>query len=95
MTGIVAGAVHSPRLGLHVHVTMERGAVRQVRLQRAPPGGETHPDVAPLLERLGRHLESGREDFSDVPIRLDGVGDFHRRALEHLHAHVKPGEVLS
>ena len=95
MRAPVTGTVPAPRLGLHVHVALEEGALAQVRLLRAPPPGGTHPDAAPLLARIARHLETGREDLRDVPVRLDGLGAFHRRALALLHAEVGPGEVVT
>lgn len=91
----VHGALFSPRLDLHVHVALEGGAVAGVRLSRSPGEAPPHADVEPLLSRLARHLDTGREDLADVPVRLDGVGDFHRRVLDHLHARVKPGEVVT
>lgn len=95
MPRIATGAVPAPRLGLHVHVTMEDGALTQVRLLRAAHQGEPDAEARPLLARIARHVESGREDLRDVQVRFDGVGEFHRVVLERLLAEVGPGETVT
>lgn len=89
-----AGAVYSPRLGLHVHVTQRGGVVTEVRLLRAAPGTSAHEDTVPLLERLAAHLAGRPDDFSDVPVDLSGVGEFQRRVLLELRG-VKPGGTIT
>lgn len=89
------GSIFAPRLGLHVHVTVRAGRLARVRLSRAPHEGAVHPDAAPLLARIGAHLEHGREDFRDVALDLDDAPPFEREVLTALVREVPAGRVVT
>lgn len=75
----------SEPLGLFVGVDVQDGKLRRVSMTREarPEGGH------PLLDRVLRHLETGRDDFLDVPLALD-VTEFDLRVLEAMRA-IPPG----
>jgi methylated-DNA-[protein]-cysteine S-methyltransferase len=89
------GSVFAPRLGLHLHVGLRGGRLAHVGISRDAHEGPTLPEAAPLLERLARHCETGREDFADVPVDLDGLPAFQREVLLALLREVPAGETVS
>lgn len=90
-----AGSIFAPRLGLHVHVALEHGALARLRIERHPLSTPPSGEATRLLARVGRHLETGRDDFRDVPLSLAGVSDFDREVLTTLVREVGPGEVVT
>lgn len=89
------GSFHAPSLGLHVEMTFRDGLLASLRLTDAPrEGALSSPGAKAVAARVARHLETGREDLSDVPVDLGAVPPFQRRVLEILRA-VRPGATLS
>lgn len=93
--GLASGSVPWEARGLHVHAAVrpQNGALVAVRIARAP-APRVDAQARPVLERVARHLATGREDLSDVKVDLSEVAPFHRRVLETLLARVGPGEAV-
>ena len=89
------GSAYAPRLGLHLHVGMREGKLAEVRIRRAPHEGPVSPAAEPILARLARHAQTGREDFRDVALDLSSVSGFDREALSTLAREVPAGEVVT
>lgn len=91
-----SGSFFAPALGLHVELTFRGARLARLRLldepsPLGPPEGALGKDVA---LKVARHLETGREDLSGIPVDLDDVPPFQRRILEMLRA-VRPGATLT
>lgn len=88
------GSVFSPSLGLHVHVRLEEGALTALRIARAGLPS-TDDACAPLLDRIARHLETGKDDLRDVHVRLPASSAFDREVLFRLRDTVPPGRTIT
>lgn len=90
------GAFFAPSLGLHVELAWRADRLARLRLTDAPAasGLPQDPALRETAERVRRHLETGREDLSDVPVDLDAMSPFHRAVLEALRE-VGPGRTLT
>lgn len=88
------GSIFSPELGLHVHVALRAGRLVAVRMTREASPAAPSTGAAAVLERIARHLRTGREDLSDVVVDLGTAPPFQRAALEALRA-VPPGRTLT
>lgn len=91
MSAIERRAFSAP-LGLDVVVIVDGGALTRLSLARPAAGSPSWIDE-PILARVLAHLESGKDDLGDVPVRLD-VPAFHARALARLRS-IPPGETAS
>lgn len=89
------GSVFAPVLGLHIHVGFTEAGLARVGISRDPHAGTSNPACAPLLERLARHCEGGREDFRDAKLDLSSVSAFDREVLTTLLREVPGGQVVS
>lgn len=92
-----AGSFSAPSLGLHVDLVFREGRLASLRLVESPSfpaDGWRSEDARVVAARVARHLETGREDLSDVPVDLAAVSGFHRTVLEALRA-VPAGETVS
>ena len=89
------GSVFAPTLGLHLHVELRGGKLARVGIRRGPHAGPPSPEAVPFLARLARHAQTGREDFSGLPLDLAGVSSFDREILEALLREVPAGETVT
>lgn len=89
------GSIYAPALGLHLHVGVRAGRLARVGISASPHTGAASPKALPLLERLEAHCRTGRDDFRDVPLDLEGLPDLHREALTTLVREVPPGSVVT
>lgn len=88
-------SVPAPTLGMHLHLGFRAGALAWARFAREPlPAAPLDDGSAAVAARVARHLATGREDLADVPVDLDGVPEFQRRALEHIRR-VPPGRTVT
>jgi methylated-DNA-[protein]-cysteine S-methyltransferase len=60
----------------------------------APREAPPPPDVARAIERIARHLATGREDLTGLALDWSGVTPFRRRVYEASLA-IAPGEIVS
>ncbi|MHA6297867.1 methylated-DNA--[protein]-cysteine S-methyltransferase [Devosia sp. CAU 1758] len=58
--------------------------LRQLQVSRGFAPGEPDGYVARVLDRIEDYAEGAVVDFSDTPLDLAGLPDFHRRAYELL-----------
>lgn len=93
--GLETGSVLSPELGLHLHAALREGRLVATRLSRDPATVPATPAVRLVLDRLARHMRTGREDFRDLPLDLQAVSPFDRAVLETLLREVPAGAVVS
>ncbi len=82
----------SSELELYVDLALRGDRVTNVRLLPVPPPQNGRPDH-PVLRQVLRHLRTGREDLSDLPVELH-VSPFERRVLEEVRR-IPPGETRS
>lgn len=84
-----------PAQGLHVHLSFRDGALVATRLARAPGVDEPRSEAA-LAARdiVARHLESGREDFTRIPVDLSQLPPFHQEVLTAMRG-VRAGRTVS
>ncbi len=47
-----------------------------------------------LPKRVQGYFEGKMDDFADVTLDMDGIGDFHRRVMQEVRK-IPPGEVMS
>lgn len=97
MSVLVAASVPAPALGLHVHLGFRGGTLVSSRFAREALGGEAADlaaGAADALALVARHLRTGAEDFSTIPVDLSAVSPFQRRALEAIRA-IPPGSTMT
>lgn len=82
----------SSELELYVDLVLRGDRVTNVRLLPSVPPQVVRSDH-PLLRQVLRHLRTGREDLSAVPVELH-VSPFERRVLEEVRR-IPPGETRS
>ncbi|HWG90222.1 MAG TPA: MGMT family protein [Candidatus Thermoplasmatota archaeon] len=85
----VTHAARSEALGLTLEMTLVEGAIRRLHLSRRPAEGPSHP----YLDRVLRHLATGREDLRDLPIAPQ-VGAFDHE-VHALLREVPPGKTTT
>ena len=83
----------SSELELYVDLALRGDRVTSVRLLRSAPRAAAVRSDHPLLRRVLRHLHTGREDLSDVPVDLP-PSPFERAVLEEVRR-IPPGETRS
>ena len=73
----------SSELELYVDLVLRGDRVTNVRLLRSAPRAAAVRSDHPLLRRVLRHLHTGREDLTDVPVDLP-LSPFERAVLEEV-----------
>ncbi|OPY34254.1 MAG: Methylated-DNA--protein-cysteine methyltransferase [Methanomassiliicoccales archaeon PtaU1.Bin124] len=84
-------AKYSKELGLYVSLDIERGRVRRAELTVEEPAKAKKDH--PILDRVVRHLATGKDDLKDVPVKLQGT-DFQMMVLEALRD-IPPGKTMT
>lgn len=92
--GLETGSFFAPELELHVHAAVKEGLLVAMRISRDPAEEAAAPGARAVLDRVARHLRTGREDLSAIPVDLAGMPPFQREALEALRA-VPAGRTLT
>lgn len=82
----------SQALGLYVNLAVRGERVAAVSLGDRPPLG-AREEEHPYLARILRHLSTGDEDLSDIPLDLE-VTPFEREVLEAIRR-IPPGQVAT
>ncbi len=85
-------AQFSDDLGLYVSLAMRDGRVVRVGLSEERPA-ESEKGANPYLARILKHIESGEDDLTDIPLDLP-ITPFEREVLDNLRT-VPPGEVVT
>lgn len=96
MTSCERFSVAGPAIGCQVEVMLVSGRVTRVQLTHEPaPDTLLSAAAAQVRETVERHLKTGAEDFSAVPVDLTALPPFWRATLETLQARVPAGEVVT
>lgn len=91
---VETGSALMPALGFHVHLEAREGMIVRLRMSREPGDPPCGGVIAYAVDRLARHLSTGREDLSDVPVDLSALPEFQRRALAVVRE-IPPGRTLT
>jgi len=85
-------AQFSDDLGLYVSLAIRNGKVVRVGLSEQKPAGTAEGENQ-YLSRIIKHIESGEDDLTDIPLELP-ITPFEKEVLELLRK-VPPGEVVT
>jgi O-6-methylguanine DNA methyltransferase len=85
-------AKFSEDLGMYVRLVMRNDRITEVGLSEEEPKGMANEDN-PYLVRIIRHIATGKDDLTDIPLDLP-VAPFERRVLDLLRT-IPPGEVVT
>lgn len=83
---------YSKYLGLYVVVDVEDGAIRGLEMTKEKPGFKPHG--SDIIRSLESYLETGRQDFSQYRLRLDGMTEFQKKVLETI-SRIPTGETMT